>query len=521
MSNFYNNLIGQGTYGKVYEKIDITGRTAIKVSKFFDNTCAIMQELSVFTSRQKHNNIISHTNIYRDGGMVHIEMPYIEKNLHNLIKNLSDAQIKSIMLQIIKGISHLHHYGFIHQDITSSNILIDADYHVLIIDFGLSIFAGATLTTFMDEIQTMSYRAVEVLVEYGKYDRKIDIWSLGILWIEMLMRGHQFNNNIKYEQLVAYFEALGVPNNTSWPGVELCEPYTKIIEILKDKAKDEIKRLPPIDCLLSCHPNELAIIKRMLVMNPENRCDIDYLLKHSYFKQNTSTSTNIDPPLNNNIDKAIINNMIVHETCGEVLDVNLNYLLPYIFMRFNHEDDATVLLTAMTLLNRYLIGNKKHMHCKLDRHLAVFISISMSLDDRYGLVKDIYREFKKINKHLSKSHLDTLDVLEDMNFNVHCIVAAVYLKSIGADKKEYAMQIAMLMLVSLINQVYFKHSPFLLYDSCCVMVMRKKNLPWINTYAMKDINVVIADIERNIKLFPKIIEILSAERQTNLLELIK
>lgn len=92
-----------------------------------------------------------------------------------------DAQ--RYMKQIARGLSYLHSRNIMHLDIKAENILIDTRNNIKIIDFGLSSFFewGRKYTEFAG---TIYYLSPEMILKY--YDYRTDIWSLGILYFEMI-----------------------------------------------------------------------------------------------------------------------------------------------------------------------------------------------------------------------------------------------------------------------------------------------------------------------------------------------
>ena len=118
---------------------------------------------------------------------------------------LSERQIASVTKEVLQGIQHLHKHEIIHRDIKSDNILLGMDGRVKITDFGFAAnvvgerkrktFAGVSnikklsnITIFCknDYISkgTPYWMAPEVIKSL-KYGKEVDIWSLGIMAVEM------------------------------------------------------------------------------------------------------------------------------------------------------------------------------------------------------------------------------------------------------------------------------------------------------------------------------------------------
>lgn len=139
-----------------------------------------------------HPNILKLVGVekYEEGGYTSIVMEHIEGiNLNTLIKqhkSIPEAMIRIYTAQVLDGLAYIHQKNIIHRDIKSSNIMIMNNYHVKIIDFGMSKRVDASYLPQTDEnvAGTVAYMAPE-MVTSGKYDARIDVWGLGVLVFEM------------------------------------------------------------------------------------------------------------------------------------------------------------------------------------------------------------------------------------------------------------------------------------------------------------------------------------------------
>lgn len=130
------------------------------------------------------SSIVTLYGIYETFDKIYIVMDYIASgNLEELIQNkfcsLSLKNKYFIASQITKGVAFLHKNNIMHRDIKADNILIDKNYHIYLIYFGLSYIIGDNEYT-KGSYGTMSYAPPE-MYSHKQYNTAIDIWSMGVL----------------------------------------------------------------------------------------------------------------------------------------------------------------------------------------------------------------------------------------------------------------------------------------------------------------------------------------------------
>jgi predicted Ser/Thr protein kinase len=193
-------LIGRGGMGAVYKARQpaLNRFVALKVlppavardAGFAERFNREAQALA----RLNHPNIVAVHDFGKAGPLHYLVMEFVDgTNLREVERagKLSPEQAMAIVPQICEALQFAHNEGVVHRDIKPENILVDTKGRVKITDFGIAKILGVpagriSLTGARDVVGTPHYMAPEQIERPQEVDHRADIYSLGVVFYEML-----------------------------------------------------------------------------------------------------------------------------------------------------------------------------------------------------------------------------------------------------------------------------------------------------------------------------------------------
>ncbi|XP_066195660.1 serine/threonine-protein kinase PAK 3-like [Sylvia atricapilla] len=183
--------IGKGGFGTVCMAVETATGEEVTIKKISllqesgDEVC--LNEIQVMRDMKKAN-LVNYVDSYLVEEEVWLVMEYMDGgSLYDVIREtrMAEGEIAAVSQECLQGLDFLHSKQVIHRDIKSHNILLGLDGSVKLADFGLTAQLTAEQSKRRSAVGTTYWMAPEIFT--GKpYGPKVDIWSFGIVGIEMV-----------------------------------------------------------------------------------------------------------------------------------------------------------------------------------------------------------------------------------------------------------------------------------------------------------------------------------------------
>ena len=295
--------IDEGTYGVVWKARDNSTQeiVAIKQIKFDDEMTkegfpiAALREIGVLLSLSHECIVTVKEMVVGDAAdKVFMVMECMEMDLQAAMKKglgaatpFAQSEVKFMMHQILSAMAHVHERWYLHRDMKTSNILVHKTGRIALCDFGLARKYEVPARRMTLGVVTLWYRAPEILFGEAMYGPEIDLWSIGCIFGELLVKDAIIKGSGELDQIQKTFALMGTPTDEDWPEFASLPSAGTFKWKNRDGAELGRKFSPGSFSATGqtyLDPNGFDLLCKLLTLNPKQRISAENALAHAYFK---------------------------------------------------------------------------------------------------------------------------------------------------------------------------------------------------------------------------------------------
>jgi mitogen-activated protein kinase 1/3 len=323
-------VIGTGAYGVVISAKDKKAGRNVAIKKItnlfedLEDAKRILREIRLL-QHLKHSNVISIVDVLpspypklrglsstgssNNSGSspnnsyqlddIYIVLELMETDLSKVIYSkvpLTPEHVRFFLYQILRGCKHMHSKGVLHRDIKPANLLVNAQCDLKVCDFGLArIVEGESrtqpdgLATLTEYVVTRWYRAPEIMLCCDEYGPAIDVWAVGCVFGEMLLRKALFAGKDYLQQLRMIADGLPMPPMQQIEGFVKNDQALAFLRKLPTEQNrlvvDRLQRAQDSGRGIETTPEAVDLLLRMLAFDPRERISIDDAMAHPYLAE--------------------------------------------------------------------------------------------------------------------------------------------------------------------------------------------------------------------------------------------
>lgn len=293
------NVLGEGAYGVVASAHDVrTGEdVAVKrirsVLETYPMATRILREIKFNRLLRGHENLVQLRDMlvpankatFNDTFLVLELMPCDLARVIASTAELTPANVKFLMFQLLRGLRYLHAAGVLHRDLKPSNLLVNGSCVLKICDLGLARAAFRTndddVSLWTDYVQTRWYRAPELIMPHAtNYTAAIDMWAAGCIFAELFLRRPLFPGRDTNDQVRRIVRITGKPSHDVIAKLRHRSMEALVAQQSAASTPVDFHRLFP-----AAEPAAVQIIEGLLAFDPDKRLSAKDALLSPYFSE--------------------------------------------------------------------------------------------------------------------------------------------------------------------------------------------------------------------------------------------
>ncbi|MBQ6232373.1 MAG: Stk1 family PASTA domain-containing Ser/Thr kinase [Clostridia bacterium] len=199
------DFIGQGGMALVYKALDMRTHHAVAIKilkpeyKNDEEFLRRFEREAQAASKVSHHNIVNLLDVGAQDNYRYLVLEYVEgRTLKEIIDEkgaLPPVTAVQIAIRLLSALQHMHKNGIIHRDIKPQNILIHADGHVKVSDFGIARLAGSGTISKSDMVMGSVHYFSPEQAQGQEVTEASDIYSAGVVLYEMLTGSVPFDGD--------------------------------------------------------------------------------------------------------------------------------------------------------------------------------------------------------------------------------------------------------------------------------------------------------------------------------------
>ncbi|KAK1869245.1 hypothetical protein I4F81_011724 [Pyropia yezoensis] len=303
-------LLGEGTFGVVSlarstRTSELVAVKKVRLGHYRDGVSVTALREIKLLQEVRHPNVIHLVDVFASGGgtSLNLVLEYCLTDLEATIRDrsliLSPADVKGMMRMLLAGTAALHEAWILHRDLKPGNVLLGCDGELKLADLGLAKTHAAAPEPggMTHQVITRWYRPPELLYGARAYGAAVDMWSIGCIFAELLLRTPYMPGDSDLDQLAKIFAARGTPLavpagagsgangvgvGREWPGLEALPEYIQFDPV----------PAPDHGRLFSAAGDDaVALMDALFAFDPAGRISAADALRHPYFLRGVPAAT--------------------------------------------------------------------------------------------------------------------------------------------------------------------------------------------------------------------------------------